>query len=733
MKSTVAPVLASFLFATAMFTACSSDSEPVFGQDAGSGGSSGSVDAGKPKVDSGKPKVDADAPDAGEEDTGAPDSGSPDSGSPDSGVSCTRPSDCPGMDTLCEVRTCVSKRCGMMKKADGTPAGMQMAGDCKRTVCDGAGSTKVVNDDTDVPNDNKACTQDVCKNGVPSNPNAAVGTPCGNGLTCDATGACKGCNVGNDCPGQDTACSTRTCNMGVCGVDAQPVGTVIADPTPGDCKRSVCGQNGVIMVESSDTDVPADDGKECTDNTCSMGAPVFPPKPVATACMQNGGQFCSAVGECVQCTEASQCPGVDTACEVRTCNMGMCGTMRKPAGTSVPSAQGDCKQNQCDGNGAVVVVNDDADLPVDGNGCTLDKCVGGVPSNPAVPDGTSCASSGGNVCEAGACIRTVAVVRVGDGTTNLSTASAKAVVEERRVSDGSVLNTFALPVAANGNQAALTVAGTATADGAISRSADGKFLVVTGFDAAPGTANIANTASATINRVIGRLNRAGMVDTSTKISNAFSSQNLRGGCTADGSAFWGVGSSGGTHYIPFGATMSTGIASNPGNARTCQVIGSQLWSSSGASNFGGAFTIGMGLPTAAGQTATVPAGLPTNLSAYGFVALDRNGDGTPDLLYIADDRPAASGGGVYKFVSADGVNWTAGSPALIATGAVRGLAGSLEGTVATLVAATTLSAPTLIRLVDDLNDDAMMGTVTQATIATSSALAPFRGVALGAR
>ena len=40
-----------------------------------------------------------------------------------------------------------------------------------------------------------------------------------------------------------------------------------------------------------------------------------------------------------------------------------------------------------------MIVNDDADLPVDGNACTDDVCTAGVPSNPILSTGTTCGTS----------------------------------------------------------------------------------------------------------------------------------------------------------------------------------------------------------------------------------------------------------------------------------------------------------------------------------------------------
>ncbi|KAH7134474.1 hypothetical protein B0J13DRAFT_560507 [Dactylonectria estremocensis] len=63
---------------------------------------------------------------------------------------------------------------------------------------------------------------------------------------------------------------------------------------------------------------------------------------------------------------------------------------------------GDCRSNVCDGQGGVVNVPDNTDLPADdGNPCTIEMCAAGVPLHPAVPDGTSCGPN--QACLSGVC------------------------------------------------------------------------------------------------------------------------------------------------------------------------------------------------------------------------------------------------------------------------------------------------------------------------------------------
>jgi hypothetical protein len=70
-----------------------------------------------------------------------------------------------------------------------------------------------------------------------------------------------------------------------------------------------------------------------------------------------------------------------------------------------PQAAGDCQAVVCDGQGAAVSVDDDSDVPSDGNACTLDLCSGGVPSHAPAPAGSACGPGGQLACDgAGTCV-----------------------------------------------------------------------------------------------------------------------------------------------------------------------------------------------------------------------------------------------------------------------------------------------------------------------------------------
>ena len=108
----------------------------------------------------------------------------------------------------------------------------------------------------------------------------------------------------------------------------------------------------------------------------------------------------------VVCVMPSDCPPTGNECLVAICSNGFCAQNAVAAGTPVGAqTAGDCKTNQCDGAGNVAAENNDADLPVDGDACTLDVCTSGAPSNPPAAVGAACPT--GYCDAAGACVECV--------------------------------------------------------------------------------------------------------------------------------------------------------------------------------------------------------------------------------------------------------------------------------------------------------------------------------------
>ncbi|MBV9242811.1 MAG: hypothetical protein JO314_12470, partial [Acidobacteria bacterium] len=179
------------------------------------------------------------------------------------------------------------------------------------------------------------------------------------------------------------------------------------------------------------------------------------------------------------------------------------------------------------------------------------------------------------------------VYRVGDGSAALSSAAAPVFLDEYTPA-GVFVQTIAMPTAVNGSNKRLVAAGSSTAEGLMTRSVDGNYLVLTGYDAAVGTTTVASSSAATTNRVVARVSAAGVVDTSTALTDAISGSsstaaNIRGASSTNGTDIWvsGTAAGGGIRYATLGATTSTQVSAGPPtNIRATEIFSNQLYISS---------------------------------------------------------------------------------------------------------------------------------------------------------
>ena len=245
---------------------------------------------------------------------------------------------------------------------------------------------------------------------------------------------------------------------------------------------------------------------------------------------------------------------------------------------------------------------------------------------------------------------TLAVVRVGDGTEDLSLdASASTFIDFFRIDGTPAGASLALPTAASGANHPFTLSGAET-EGFLSRSVDGHYLTLPGYATAPGTASAFTTSAATVQRVIARIDAAGTIDTSTLLgTSAFDGNNVRTAATVDGSGFWvgGAGNpNGGIWYVTLGGGTLTQVLTKPGpsSIRSVEIFSGQLFASGNNNGFKQVMTVGTGLPTTAGQTATDFPGM-ADASPFAFVLFDRNPNVAGlDTLYVGDTTALPVGG-----------------------------------------------------------------------------------------
>lgn len=303
---------------------------------------------------------------------------------------------------------------------------------------------------------------------------------------------------------------------------------------------------------------------------------------------------------------------------------------------------------------------------------------------------------------------------------------------------------------ASGNRA-LTMASNSGSEGALRRSADGRYLTMAGYNqskpAAPITASTPTNFSdpnsgqgakfnaSVVNRVIGRIDAFGNVDTTTTMNNASNGDNIRSAASTDGSQFWTSGNignaavggpgSGGVRTVAFGGTTSSVVAGTvaPGagftdNVNKVDIYNGQLYAAvrSGANN--GIWAIGSGTPTAGTSAAerTRLIAYNTLMSGAGFASNTFQGPydfffANDDTLYIADSLLGISkfnrdGNGIWGYTY--NIASTGGTTLQGRAGGVTGLAGrvldrgevALYGTTGFDGTGDTFSGNMLIALID---------------------------------
>lgn len=314
------------------------------------------------------------------------------------------------------------------------------------------------------------------------------------------------------------------------------------------------------------------------------------------------------------------------------------------------------------------------------------------------------------------------VTRVGDGTATLSGVATPVFVDEYTTS-GTLVQSIAMPTVASGLNQAFTNSGSASSEGFLNISTNGLYVLLTGYNAAPGTTAIAGTANPPVSRVIARIDLAGVVDTSTALTDAYTVSNIRSVASDDGSRFWISGSTQGIRFVAnLGDTTSVLVGVPPTNVRCLNVYNGQLWGTSGSSGFVGLWKAGNGLPTLpATAGGVIEPGFTgaTGPSPYDFHFA------SPTTVYIADDRSNGSGG-IYRYDFVGGTWVQAYVLAASATAGYRGLSGFTQNGVTTLyataIAATTTTPNSIVSVVDTGAGS------TFTTIATASPNTAFRGI-----
>lgn len=319
----------------------------------------------------------------------------------------------------------------------------------------------------------------------------------------------------------------------------------------------------------------------------------------------------------------------------------------------------------------------------------------------------------------------IVVYRVGDGSTALSS-NATAVFLDDYTPAGTLVQSIPLPTTASGANKPLVASGTATSEGLLTLSGDGRFLVAPGYDTAVGTAKISSSTSAAIPRTVAVVDSTGAVDTSTALTDFSTGNNPRSATSTNGTDLWVGGAAGGPRYTTIGASTSTELDSGTfKNVRQVEVADGQLYASADPTKAGLTIgTVGSGTPTAPVQPVTnLPfATPPGDPYAYALLTL---GDGTtPDTLYEAD----LTAGAVVKYGLVSGV-WTAEGSVLVPS--PGGLTANDDNGTVTIYATSSGpagTAGTIYKITDSTGVGGVLSG-SAATIATLPANEAVRGVA----
>ncbi|MBI4703336.1 MAG: hypothetical protein HY744_19645, partial [Deltaproteobacteria bacterium] len=339
------------------------------------------------------------------------------------GQECTSDSQCPA-DPPCQIAVCTPGGFCEIEQAPNAPLpeGEQKPGDCKKLVCQ-AGEKHEVDDEGDVPPPVDPCKPYRCEEGGPVQaPEDAEGTVCQKGqaeghccqkgqdeIGCQAGECVVQCTLAEHC-NDENPCTTEACDFGngKCVFDKlDGVPLPIEAQTVGDCRVLQC-VGGEKKSLPDNNDVPFD-GKDCTEDSCNEGTPVFESLPLGAECKQDGGRVCDGDPKspaCVACNVPDDCVNLpkDDECHKRVCNNHNCQQQYTPEGKPVSQQKlGDCLVVVCDGKGGQKTKSDDDDTYDDKNECTKDECVGDVPKNTAVGNGAACGQNLAFQCFGGLC------------------------------------------------------------------------------------------------------------------------------------------------------------------------------------------------------------------------------------------------------------------------------------------------------------------------------------------
>jgi hypothetical protein len=325
------------------------------------------------------------------------------------------------------------------------------------------------------------------------------------------------------------------------------------------------------------------------------------------------------------------------------------------------------------------------------------------------------------------------IYRVGDGVSSLANTGNPVFLDEYTPT-GILVQSKALPSTVSGANKQCIASGTASSEGLITRSENGRYITFTGYARdLGGVGNITTTTSATVGRTIGVVGNNGIINTSTSLTDFASANNIRSAVTDNGTQFWVAGAaaalSPGIAYAALAATTSTSISTTISNLRQINIFGGQLYVSTSVLGSTRINTVGTGLPTTSGQSITGLPTFPILGSMFSFVLFDMD-VATPgyDVMYVVGDDATA----LTKYSLVTGT-WVSNGVVGVASDTYRGLTASLTGSTVTLYATrkggtAAVGGGEFVSLVDASGYNGAFSAVPS-VIATAGSAKAFRGIA----
>jgi hypothetical protein len=249
----------------------------------------------------------------------------------------------------------------------------------------------------------------------------------------------------------------------------------------------------------------------------------------------------------------------------------------------------------------------------------------------------------------------VVAIRLGDGAQALTT-HGNSMFLDQFAPDGSYLSTISLPDSGPMSIVAIgpnvtTTPNSVTGNG-LSHSANGRFLVVGGYNTNLGfTGDLQSTPATTVSRGIGLIDDRAQFTLAISSTSSFSGNFWRGAVADGTNNYWGYSRTASTYYFGFDAA-GVFVQSDWSNLRSMAFFNGSIYGVSAVSGKQGVMRLA-GLPTAATALEQI---IDSSAVASGSSS---DCEVSPDglVIYLADDRPAGSGGGIQRWDFVD-PNWT---------------------------------------------------------------------------